>query len=112
MKRRILIVISVIALFAFTIAAYAYTRSSVATERAISCCCCEGDSCPMKKKEASDSERASCCDNCDSCKGDACPMKKTEGASTTAAEAHKEAGTHAEGCSCSCCKDKKAEGSA
>ena len=113
MKRKILLALSILVLFALAIGAFAYARTSSTTTKAAACCCCKGDSCPMKKKDAAGKETASCCDDCGCCKdgkctGDSCPMKKMGG------DAQNRAG-HAEhsdgkGCCCGCCgKDKDEE---
>src|SRR5262245_59469950 len=107
MKRKLMFAVAVIALFAFSIAAYAYT-TSVSTAAS---CCCKGDSCPMKTKDANGKE-VSCCDNCDCCKdgkctGDSCPMKKKDGSHTMDASHHENMSADHSGCNCSCCgKDK------
>ena len=107
-------------------AGIAYNRNAVA-ETAMSCCCCSGDSCPMKKDGAAKDSAASCCD--DGCckdgscamKNDAagsaqhmpenCPMmKKKDGeashATMTEAE-HQAMKADGKSCCCACCKDKK-----
>jgi hypothetical protein len=112
MKRKLIFVVSIFALFAFSIAAYAYTRTSSQTALAAACCCCSGDSCPIKKKDASGKETASCCDSCDCCKdgkctGDSCPMKKKDGSHADhATMPHDSMAAEHEGC-CSCCKGKE-----
>lgn len=117
MKKKILVFVSLLALMALSIAAYAYTRTSNGSAvTASSCCCCKGDSCPMKKKDAPSADSAknaevkndtsaaaSCCDSCEHCKGGSCPMHKSEGAKAGDHTAGHAAG---EGC-CACCKDKK-----
>lgn len=108
MKKKILVLVSIVALFALSIAAYAYTQTSEVRENAVACSCCKDDSCPMKKKDGSATEKTSCCDDCEHCKGDSCPMKKKDGSHSTAS--HTE---HADGdCCCACCKDKKKDGPA
>ena len=127
MRKKLIASLSILAIFAFAIAAFAYTQNTNTLADKPSCCkskdscpmkakghdangehakmdCC-GDSCPMKKKgegtaaTASAAEAKGCCDCC----GDSCPMKKGEGASAT--------GASAEGKSCcdncDCCKGEK-----
>ncbi|MFM9903378.1 MAG: hypothetical protein ACKVQJ_02270 [Pyrinomonadaceae bacterium] len=123
MKRKLIMSIALIALFGLSIAVFAYSRTTISSAKAMSCCCCSGDSCPVKNKGASTGETASCCDNCDCCKGDSCPMKhdgekmagmpescpmmnkggnkENTAVLTTAATDHKA------GCDCSCCKQDK-----
>jgi len=111
MKRKLMFAVAVMALFAFTIAAYAYTQASTSVSTSAACCC-KGDSCPMKKKDANGKE-VSCCDNCDCCKdgkctGDSCPIKKKDGTHTMDASHHENMSADHTGCSCSCCgKDKE-----
>ena len=96
-----------IAVFGLALYAYAQT-TSIDSGRS----CCTKDSCPMKKKDASGKDAASCCDNCDCCKdgkctGDSCPMKKKSDKaqmSTVSLSGDKTAAT-ADGCCCSCCGD-------
>ena len=120
MKKRTIMTLVVLALFALTIATVAYTRTSnVVADKA--CCCKSGDSCPMKSKDDKGGEQAkmSCCKKhgddhakggdhakaegheCCSCCGDSCPMKKKDGATATAV-------TDSKSCcdDCDCCKDK------
>jgi hypothetical protein len=100
MRTRILIFAVAVLVFGVAIAAYAYNRSiSAADKAAVSCCCCSGDSCPMKiKGEATavkaSAETKSCCDDCSCCKAGAesCPMKM-KGEKMAAVE-----GKHPESC--------------
>ena len=124
--KRIIMAISVLLVFGLAVAAIAYKRNSVTeTASAISCCCCSGDSCPMKKDAAGKDSAAA--DHEDCCKGGSCPMKNSAGAAAkhsgscpmkdkeghashaTMTEAQHEA-MKAEGksCDCSCCADKQA----
>lgn len=131
MKKRILLVISAMLLFGIGIAVFAYNTTG--TDTAAAACCCKGDSCPMKKKDASATattrEKASCCDDCDCCKGDSCPMKKAGAAShaemkmeghescpmmkkadaSASMTAHHEAAAKDGTCSCACCAKHKTE---
>src|SRR5215208_2937067 len=77
--KRLILAISVLLVLGLAGAAIAYNRSAVA-ETAMSCCCCAGDSCPMKKDAAS-KDAASCCDD-GCCKDGSCAMKKGGAAST------------------------------
>ena len=111
MKRRLILVLSILALFAFYIAAYAYTRASSQTSLAAACCCCSGDSCPLKKKNASGIETASC-DNCDCCKdgkcsGESCPMKNKEGSHSDHATLQHDGTSIGHEACCSCGKGKE-----
>ena len=69
-------------IFGLAMVAVAYNYAgSTDTSAAVSCCCCHGDSCPMKAKSADGKESASCCENCgDCCHGDgaSCPMMKKD----------------------------------
>jgi hypothetical protein len=74
MKRQTILAIAALLVFGLGNATFAYTQT---TGTAVSCTCCKGDSCPMKKKDASGKETASCCDDCDCCKGDSKATAKT-----------------------------------
>ncbi len=81
MRSKILVIITTVLLFGVGFAVYAYNSTQSITESvAASCCCCSGDSCPMKAKDAKATGEASheCC-----CKGDgaSCPMKSKDGKS-------------------------------
>jgi len=114
MKKQTLLTIAALLVFGLGAGTLAYQQNTHTATTAMSCCC-KGDSCPMKKKDVSVMEAASCCDNCDCCKGegsctgDSCPMKKkgekphTMSAAMTSATAVK----GDEGCCCSCCAAKK-----
>ena len=107
MKRKIILALSVVVVLGLSIAAFALTKTTVSSVTAMSCCCCKGDSCPMKKKDVSGKDTASCCDNCDCCKGDSCPMKnKGEKASVMNSDVNK-AATDTADCDCSCCHPDK-----
>ena len=103
MKRKIILAISVLVVLGLSIAAFAFTNSTVLSKTATSCCCCSGDSCPMKKKDASGKETASCCDNCDCCKGDSCPMKKKGEKVSALIDNSGTATADKAGCDCPCC---------
>jgi hypothetical protein len=124
--KRLILAISIVLVLGLAAAGIAYNRNAVA-ETAMSCRCCAGDSCPMKK-DAAAKEGASCCDD-GCCKDGSCAMKK-EGAesaghmpencpmmkdktghashATMTAEEHQAMNADGESCCCSCCKDKQA----
>ena len=116
MKRKIIGLLVIVALFAFAIAAYAYSTGGTTTTAASCCCKKDGDSCPMKSKGGHDSAKgehgkASCCakhasddataEGKHNCCGDSCPMKKGETATAGSA-------TDGKSCcdGCDCCKGK------
>ncbi len=110
MKKRLIALFAIIAVFGLAIAAVAYAQTTGGDSARSSCC--TKDSCPMKKKNASDTKTDSCCDNCDCCKdgkctGDSCPMKKKGTASqvTKVNVANDKMAATADGCCCSCCGD-------
>lgn len=102
MKKRIIVLLAIVSLFALAIAAYAYTRGTTATTAASCCCKKDGDSCPMKGKghdeKSGEHAKMSCCDkhkgdqatteghSCCSCCGDSCPMKKTDAVASESSE--------------------------
>ena len=113
MKKKFVAILSIFAVLAFTIAAYAYTQNTTSVADKPSCC---KDSCPMKAKghEGHDANgehaKMDCCKKhdgdhakadgkaCDCC-GDSCPMKKRgEGNAAAGASADEK------GC-CDCCGD-------
>ncbi|PYS98496.1 MAG: hypothetical protein DMF63_15815 [Acidobacteria bacterium] len=117
--KRLILAISVLLVLGLAAAAIAYNRTAVA-ETAMSCCCCAGDSCPMK--DSASGETASCC-NEDCCKDGSCAMKKDAAAAAenmpadcpmmknktgeaTAGE-HQPMHTDSKSCSCACCKAKQ-----
>lgn len=73
MKVKLIVGLTALLAFAFSVVAVAYT--STTSLAASSASCCSGDSCPLKSKNASTGEKGSCCDDCDGCSGDSCPMK-------------------------------------
>jgi hypothetical protein len=118
MKNKFVAALSILAIFAFAVAAFAYTQNTNSIADKPSCCKSK-DSGPMKAKSHdghdSNSEHAkmSCCKKHDGqhaeaktrdCCGDSCPMKKSQGTSATAASA-----TEGKDCcdDCDCCKGKK-----
>jgi hypothetical protein len=101
MKMKIIVAIAAFMVFGLSIAAVAYTRTTASASVAASCCA-KGDSCPMKGKNSSTGEKASCCDDCDCCSGDSCPMKKKDKASATDTK-------NADSESCPMMKNAKAE---
>jgi hypothetical protein len=70
MSKRILLVLATLLVFAFSVAAFAYSQTSTGGKAAVSCCC-KGDSCTKD-----------CCDK-DDCCGDSCPMKKQKNAAVS-----------------------------
>jgi hypothetical protein len=130
MKKRILAVFAILAVFGLTIAAYAYTQTSTATIAASASCC--KDSCPMKNKDGNHAEHGkdhakgeghSCCcsggscpmkgEHCKggdhakmeghNCCGDSCPMKRKDGQAAAASGSEE-----GKGCcdNCDCCKGR------
>lgn len=67
MKKKILLIFSLVFVFCLGMAVSAYsTHTSAST--AASCCCCSGDSCPTRSKDKSDKpaehkegEKSCCC---------------------------------------------------
>lgn len=128
MKKRILAIFTILAVFGLAIAAFAYTQTTVGTTASASCC---KDSCPMKKKDGNHAEHGkdhakgeghNCCgDSCPmkgehgkaggdhakteghNCCGDSCPMKKKDAQATATA-----ASDDGKSCcdNCECCKGK------
>ncbi len=82
MRLRFIVALTALLVFGLSMVAVAYTTTR--TSSASSASCCKGDSCPMKSKNASTGEKASCCDDCDGCSGDSCPMKSKGEAHATA----------------------------
>lgn len=134
MKKRILAIFTIVAVFGLAIAAFAYTQTTANTAASASCC---KDSCPMKKKDGDHAEHGrehgkdhakgeghKCCgDSCPmkgehgksgehhaageahNCCGDSCPMKKKDGQATATAVSASEDGKSC--CdNCECCKGK------
>ena len=116
MRNKIILIAACLLVLGLGVAGFAY-KTGVGTTRATACACCKGDSCPMKKQNASATDKASCCDDCDCCKGDSCPMhKKTDGAMKDSCPMHKTGPTEMKhdatadadkSCDCSCCKHHK-----
>jgi len=127
MKKRIIAIFAIVAVFGLAIAAFAYTQTTTSTTVSASCC---KDSCPMKNKDGNNAEHGKdhakgeghkCCgDSCPmkgehakgeahNCCGDSCPMKKKDGPATATAASATEDGKSC--CdNCECCKGKaKAE---
>lgn len=126
MKKKLVAMFAIMAVFALAIAAYAYTKTTVKTSASVSCC---KDSCPMKNKDAehgkdhAKGEGHKCCgDSCPmkgehgntgdhskmeghNCCGDSCPMKKKDGEAKATTVAASEEGKSC--CdNCDCCKGK------
>ena len=65
MKKKFLLAISLMLVFGLAAVTFAISSSNVNTNAAASCCCCNGDSCPLKSKDAGKTEgeqKAVCCD--------------------------------------------------
>jgi len=77
MRKKIFIVMSAMLIFGLAIAVFSYGNTTNLTAKAMACCCCSGDSCPMKKKDADGKVVASTHEGCDCC-GDSCPMMKKD----------------------------------
>lgn len=132
MKFKMMIAVAALMVFGLSIATVAYTKTAGAASMSASCC--KGDSCPMKNKNASAVEKASCCDDCDCCSGESCPMKKKgetsaavvkvsdgsscatmmkkapKGETVSLNQTNVVVASDGEGCCCSCCgKDKDKE---
>ena len=126
MKKKIIAIFAIVAVFGLAIAAYAYTQTTTRTTASASCC---KDSCPMKNKggdhgkDHAKGEGHDCCgDSCPmkgehgksgdhskmeghNCCGDSCPMKKKDGTATATAVSATEGGKSC--CdNCDCCKGK------
>ncbi|HEV7699814.1 MAG TPA: hypothetical protein VGO43_06270 [Pyrinomonadaceae bacterium] len=116
MRKKVMLTVATLLVFAMAIVAFAYTRTNTDnTMAAASCCCCKGDSCPMKSKDAKTGDAAAtdAKASCDCCKGDSCPMKKGDHASMPSGTEMKHDGDMKD-CSCSCCHhgDDKEDGPA
>ena len=129
MKKKIIAIFAIVAVFGLAIAAYAYTKTNVKVAASASCC---KDSCPMKNKDGNHAEHGkdhakgeghNCCgDSCPmkgehgksgdhakmeghNCCGDSCPMKKKDGeAKATAVSASEDGKSCCD--NCDCCKGK------
>ena len=87
MRKKILLIASIVIVLGLAIAAVAYNQASSVQSKATMECCCKGDSCPMMKTREHSEKTMECC-----CKsGDSCPMKKD---AATAEE---------KTCDCDCC---------
>ena len=98
MRKKLIASLSILAIFAFAIAAFAYTQNTNTLADKPSCCKSK-DSCPMKAKGHegnADHAKMDCC-------GDSCPMKKGERAATAGS-----ATDEGKDCcdNCDCCKGK------
>lgn len=108
MKKKFIASLSILAVFVFAFAAFAYTQNTTAIADKPSCCKSK-DSCPMKSNgHDANGEHAkmNCCKHeegkaCDCC-GDSCPMKKKDGAAASASTEGKECCDN-----CDCCKGRK-----
>ncbi len=121
MRKQIIALLTIVAVFGIAIAAYAYSQNQTAGPDK-SCCSKGGDSCPMKAKghedkgehagmscdkmkgHGSEHAKAEGHESCGCC-GDSCPMKGKV-ATTTATSVV--AGEATKSCcdSCECCKGK------
>lgn len=82
MKTKVIFTITAMFVLGLAVAVYALNTSGPAGNASIaSCCCCSGDSCPMKDKDAAVKTGDAVHNGCDCC-GDAesCPMKKGDAA--------------------------------
>lgn len=102
MNKRMILAIAALLVFGLSVAAFAYKQATNANNTAMSPSCCKGDSCPMKHKDASTGETASCCDDCCCKGGDSCPMKNKGETSATGMKM-------ADGASCPMMKKEKAQ---
>lgn len=68
MKKQTFLALVVLLFFTFSGASFGY--SQFGGSKTAASCCCKGDSCPMKKKDSSGKDSASCENDCDCCKGD------------------------------------------
>ena len=76
MRNKIILLVGAILVFGLAFAAYAI--NTTVTADAAKTCCCSGDSCPMKNKDAAGKQTASTSDQGCSCCGDSCPMKNKD----------------------------------
>ena len=105
MKKKLLLIIAAMIVLGISFAAFAYARTLSGTQ-AMSCCCCKGDSCPMKDKDKVSMDAKSCCDSCDCCKGDNCPMKTKGQSADSVTPVVPTAAGDTKTCDCSCCHGK------
>lgn len=79
MKKKLILVISAMLVLGLAVVVFSYGTTNDVTATAAACCC-HGDSCPMKTKDASGKEVAGTHENCDCCKdgADSCPMMKKD----------------------------------
>ncbi len=82
MKKRLLIIISVMLVFGLGIVVYAVNSSRDKSAAATNCC----DNCPMKSKDAKAGDKMAMGDCKDCQKGENCPMKKGQNAAGTDAK--------------------------
>ena len=126
MNKRLFATLAILALF--TLAAFAYTRTTTTKVAGGKACCCKSaDSCPMMAKghdaKSGDHAKMSCCakhgDDHEkggehakgeghTCCGDSCPMKKGEKPATSEVAGMK-ATAAAEGHSCCCCSGESCD---
>lgn len=125
MKKKIILMLTALAVFGLSIAVVAYNRTNTTNNNAATVAdCCKGkDSCPMKKsgshahRSGDHAEKHANCDNCDCscCKesAEACPMKAKKDdkatATTDAAATTEAKDKNGCGCGCSCCGGEKSD---
>jgi hypothetical protein len=80
MNKKVLLAAATVLVFGLAVVAIAYTGSTEPNIATVSCCCCSGDSCPMKNKDAAGKAAAAAHEGCECCGGDAdsCPMMKKD----------------------------------
>src|SRR3954453_7988959 len=103
MKKRVLLILSLLLVLAVTIVAMAYNHQPAGVFARAACCCCS-DSCPMKTDKGS-ADMTSCCDRDDCCsKRGSCPMRRNAEHIAVQSEPPFSADNK---CDCPCCADKK-----
>src|SRR5205085_171648 len=96
MKKRFLLIISLLILVGLGIATVVYTQTS-SSKPAVACCCKDG-SCPMKSHSGDQSTAMKDGKtDCPCCKDDNCPMKKDNASAAAQGQP---------ACDCDCCAKK------